>query len=147
ETQCLPGASIEQLDELRANLEHYRRGGLTEKNLTVIRQVLTDDVWDEVVNLPSTFMAQARLFRDHAPVKAAVMAQIATGIAILCVAPIRLGNLIRIKLDENLIKPGGLHSPYWLMFPGYDVKNRVKLEFPLDPTLTALIDEYIHEFR
>ena len=27
------------------------------------------------------------------------------------------------------------------------MKNRVQLEFPLDPTLTMLIDEYAHEFR
>ncbi len=33
------------------------------------------------------------------------------------------------------------------MFPDYDVKNRVELEFPLDAELTALIDEYIQEFR
>lgn len=47
----------------------------------------------------------------------------------------------------NLIKPGGPHSNYWLVFPDYDVKNRVKLEFPLDDALTRLIDDYVHEFR
>jgi len=92
-------------------------------------------------------MVLVRSLRDHAPIKAAVTAQIAIAIAILVVAPVRLGNLISIRLDENLIKPGGLDSPYWLVFPDYDVKNRVRLEFPLDPELTALIDEYVHMFR
>jgi integrase len=50
-------------------------------------------------------------------------------------------------LGENLIKPGGLNTPYWLVFPHYDVKNRVDLNFKFDQPLTELIDEYIHEFR
>ena len=90
---------------------------LTDKNLTVVRQVLTEGVWDEVVNLPKAMMAKARLLRHQAPVKAAVTAQLATAIAIFTFAPIRLGNLISIRLEENLIRPGGLNSPYWLVFP------------------------------
>ena len=74
-------------------------------------------------------------------------AQIAVGIAILVTAPIRLGNLIHLKLDENLIKPGGPNTTYMLTIPDYDVKNRVKLDFLLDETQTALIDEYVHHHR
>jgi integrase len=33
------------------------------------------------------------------------------------------------------------------VFERYDVKNRVYLDFPFDEDLTALIDEYIHEYR
>jgi len=147
ETKCIPDADLEKLDDMRAALEEHRRGGLTEKNLNVIRQVLTDGVWDEIVQLPSVLMAEARLLRDQAPVKAAVTAQLATAIAILCVAPVRLGNLIQIKIGENLTKPGGLQGPYWLMFPHYDVKNRVRLDFKLIPHVCEIIDEYIHDFR
>ena len=52
-----------------------------------------------------------------------------------------------IELDKNLVKPGGPNSLFWLVFPHYDVKNRVNLEFTFDEDLTRLIDEYIHEFR
>ena len=51
---------------------------------------------------------------------------LAVAIGILTSAPVRLANLTAIKLDTNLIKPGGLDSNYWLVFPDYDVKNRVK---------------------
>jgi hypothetical protein len=68
-------------------------------------------------------------------------------VAILTFAPIRLSNLVGIELGQNLIKPGGLNAPYWLVFPHYDVKNRVDLNFQFDQPLTDLIDEYIHEFR
>lgn len=147
ETKCLPDEELAKLDDIRAAMEEHRRGGLTEKNLSVIRSILTGQVWDRVVQLPQALMAEARLLRHDAPVKAAVTAQIATAIAILTFAPIRLGNLIQIRLGENLIKPGSLDDPYWLVFPHYDVKNRVRLEFKLLPELCEVIDEYINDYR
>ncbi|WMT78743.1 site-specific integrase [Bradyrhizobium sp. Ash2021] len=144
---CLDEAALVRLDDIRAELEQHRQGGLTDKNLAVVRQVLTDGIWTGVVNLPEAMMAQARSLHYHAPVKAAVVAQVAVAIAILTVNPVRLGNLGRIRLDENLIKPGGPHSQYWLVFPDYDVKNRVKLESQFNQRLSELLDEYIHDFR
>ena len=143
----LDDVELERLDEIRGSLEIYRRGGLTEKNRILIRQVLSGNVWSEVVNLPAALMAKARLLRETAPIKAAILAQLAVAIAILTFAPVRLGNLVRIRLEQNLIKPGGPNTTYMLVFPDYDVKNRVNLEFPFDDRLTAFINEYIHEFR
>jgi integrase len=147
ETGCLDQAALDRLDDTRAALEQHRREGLTPKNLKLIRQVLTDGVWSEVVSLPNVLMQQARLAKDHARIKAAVSAQLAVAIGIETFAPIRLRNLIRTELEKNLIKPGGLNTPYWLVFPHYDVKNRVDLNFKFDQPLTDLIDEYVHEFR
>jgi hypothetical protein len=132
---------------MRRDLEDHRRGGLTDKNIALIRQVLTPGVWSRVVKLPLTMMATARRLQAHAPNRAAVTAQLAVAIAILAAAPVRLANLSAIRLGTNLIKPGGLGSNYWLVFPDYDVKNRVRLEHHLEPYLTQLIDEYVHDFR
>jgi integrase len=140
-------ADLGRLDEVRASLEHYRRFGLTEKNLKLVRLVLTEGIWSEVTSLPNILMREARAAKDHAPIKAALTAQLAVAIAILSFAPVRLSNLVNIELGQNLTKPGGLHAPYWLVFPHYDVKNRVDLNFQFDETLTKLIDEYVHEFR
>ena len=147
ETKCLPDSDLERLDEFRAAIEEHRDGGITEKNLKVIRAVLTEGVWDKVVQLPRSLMEEARLDRHSAPMKAAVNASIAVAIAILSIAPIRLGNLIKIKLDENLIKPGGIDGPYWLVFPKEDVKNRVQLQHKILPEVGDMIDEYINDFR
>ena len=49
--------------------------------------------------------------------------QIAVAVAIETGAPVRASNLAAIRLGENLIKPGGPGTPYWLVFPGYDVKS------------------------
>jgi Phage integrase family len=143
ETKCLDDAACERLDEMRRNFEDHRYGGLTDKNIALIRQVLTPGVWTRVVKLPLAMMAAARR-QQHAPVRAAVTAQLAVAIGVLAVAPVRLANLAAIRL---LIKPGGPDSNYWLVFPDYDVKNRVPLEYPLEPYLTRLIDEYVHDFR
>jgi integrase len=75
------------------------------------------------------------------------LAQIAVAVAILTVAPVRLGNLTSIRLGENLTKPDGPDSNYWLIFVKYEVKNRLPLQFMLDETVTAIINEYVHDFR
>jgi hypothetical protein len=147
QTRCVDEPACEKLNELRETLEEHRRGGLTDKNLKLIRQVLSDGVWTRVVNLPQVLMAKARSQQGHAPVRAAVAAQLAVAIAILTVAPVRLGNLTSIQLEFNLIKPGGPEAHYWLVFPDYDVKNRLKLEYPMDRVVTELINEYVHDFR
>jgi integrase len=147
QTAGLDQPALDRLDEIRVALEQHRREGLTPKNLKLVRQVLTDGIWSEVVSLPNRLMQQARLAIDHAPRKAAMAAQLAAAIAILTFAPIRLANLSNIELGQNLIKPGGLNTPFWLVFPNYDVKNRVDLNFKFDRPLTDLLDGYIHEFR
>jgi integrase len=143
----LDEAALRRLGDLRFALEQHREDGMTPKNLALIRCVLTDEVWSRVTNLPDQLMRQARLERRHAPVRAAVLAQIAVAVAILTVAPIRLDNLAGIRLGENLIKPGGPQSNYFLSFNKYDVKNRVPLQFKLDEMVTTIINEYVHDFR
>jgi hypothetical protein len=111
ETNCLSATELEELDDFRAAVDEYRQGGLTEKNLAVIRQVLSGPVWREVTRLPDQLMADARLLKEQAPVKAALRAQLGVAIALLTVAPVRLGNLIRIRLEENLIRPAAPRRP------------------------------------
>ena len=55
--------------------------------------------------------------------------------------------MLPFGLAKNLIKSGGPDMPYLLVFPHYDVKNRVDLEFELDDFVTAVIDEYVHDYR
>lgn len=143
----LDGDALKRLSDVRFVLEEYREEGMTPKNLALIRQVLTPDVWPRVVNLPEQLMRKARSLQGHALAHAAVLAQIAVAVAILTVAPVRLDNLTGIRLEEHLTKPGGPDSNYWLVFRKYDVKNRQPLQFKLDETVTAIIDEYVYKFR
>jgi integrase len=146
ETKCLSDSDCERLNEMRETLEEKRPEGLTEKNIEFLRRVLSPGVWGRIINLPAILMAEARR-HQHAPERAAVTAQLAVAIAMLSVAPVRIKNLTAIQLGKNLNKPDGPDSNYWLHFPEYDVKNRMRLIYPFEPYLTKLIDEYIHDFR
>jgi integrase len=143
----LDDKAIQELGDLRFALEQYRDEGMTEKNLAVVRMALTPEVWQRIVGLPEQLLYRARALAQTAPVHAGVLAQIATAVAILTIAPIRLGNLAAIRFGENLIKPGGPDSDYWLQFRKYDVKNRRALHFRLDPVVTRIIEEYVFDFR
>jgi hypothetical protein len=58
-------------------------------------------------SLPFTLMEDARRSSDTSPTKAAIKGQPAVAIGILTYAPIRLQNLISIRLEENLSRTNG----------------------------------------
>ena len=147
QTNSLTEEELAELDEVRIALEEHRRSGLTEKNLAVVRAVLAGNVWTKVVQLPDQLLAEARKRKAKSRMKAAVLAQLAVAIRILTYAPIRIGNLVDISLETNLIRPDGLDGPYWLQFQGYDVKNEIDLTYPFSKEVTRFIECYIDEFR
>jgi hypothetical protein len=146
ETKCLSEGDCELLQGFWETLRADSPDGLTPKNMELIRQVLAPGMWDRVLKLPFAMMADARRGAEGS-VRAAVTAQLAVAIAIETVAPVRIKNLSEIRLGINLAKPGGPEEQYWLHFPNYDVKNRIKLEYPLEEHVSKLIDEYVHSFR
>src|SRR5262249_2790095 len=103
----LPANELTELGDLRYAMEQHREGGMTEKNLAVVRAALTPGVWGRLAKLPEQLMERARKMQRSAPVRAGLLAQTAVAVGILLVAPVRLGNLAAIRLDVNLIKPGG----------------------------------------
>jgi hypothetical protein len=145
--EALSDVDNERLNEIRLAVEQYRSTGLTEKNRKLIRQIAQSDVWRKVVRLPQRLMAEARSSAKTKPYRAAVTAQLAISILILIRAPIRMQNLSSICIGINLVKPRGPGAPYMLVFPDYDVKNSVPLEFAFNEATSALIDEYIFEHR
>ena len=60
ETKCLSEEDCRALGDLRHTLEEHRRSGLTDKNIALIRRVLSPGVWSNVVHLPRAMMAEAR---------------------------------------------------------------------------------------
>lgn len=142
-----PAHHLDRLEEIRAALEDYRTNGLTEKNRALVRKVIRSQAWKKVVHLPARVIAQARASRKQQPIKAAVAAELGIAIRLLTIAPVRMQNLAAIRLGTNLVRPGGPGTPFTLIFPGYDVKNGLDLEFELDHETTVLIDEYVHDHR
>jgi integrase len=144
---CLPPDKLEELEDMLADLKHQSPRGMTDKNLSAIRSFMQGEASAALDRLPQVLMAEAKEASYSSPIKAAIRAQLAVVIGILNVAPIRRGNLGAIRIGENLFRTGGPGSPYRLVFPDYDVKNRVRLEFVFDAELTALIDDYLFNYR
>jgi hypothetical protein len=142
-----PADSVACLEEICLLWEEARPALITEKNMTVIRAVLMSDIWAKVCSLPGQLMSEARRKLNSSPRHAAILATVAVQIQILTRAPVRVSNLLAIKLGTNLKREMGRENSYRLHFPDYDVKNRVSLDFNLPGTTAAMIDDYINLFR
>ncbi len=73
--------------------------------------------------------------------------QVALAIEILLMAPMRMGNLINLRLDQHVVRPGGTGGPVHLVVPGSETKNGEALEYPLPDETIALLDRYLTDFR
>jgi integrase len=146
-TQCLRPETLRELSEIRSAAQKHQPRGLTEKNRSVIRSVKSTGVWARVGGLPAILMREARRQKASSPYKAALKAQIAVAIAILLVAPVRIGNLAATKLDQHLFRVGGPKGLFTLQYEAHEVKNHMDLEFTFDAELTALVAEYIAVHR
>jgi hypothetical protein len=119
--------------------------GLNEKNRNCLRQFDDSDNVVALLGLPRMLMGIAGKNRN--PRAGALQAQIAVAIEILIMAPIRLGNLCSLDLEENLVRPRRRGKELHIVLPAEQVKNREPLEYPLPLESVELIELYLKEFR
>jgi integrase len=140
------GLQTAQLDRMAAIIRRLSVGrrGQTEKNRARLLHFNDPANVIALLRLPEKLMGIAS--RNRNPRAGALQAQIAVAIEILTVAPIRLGNLTNLDLEQNLIRPG--RGKQWhIFFPASEVKNREPLEYALPPESVELIERYLKEFR
>jgi integrase len=118
---------------------------LTEKNRGRLRQFDDPDNVTALLELPRKLIGIAS--RKRNPRAGALLAQMAAAIEILIMAPIRLGNLRRLDIEQNLVRPSRRSKQLHVVFPASDVKNRQPLDHPLPAPSVALIERYVTEFR
>lgn len=117
--------------------------GLTQKNRDRLRPLEAADKAQQLLRLPILLRDKIEKGRLN-PRRLCLLAQIAVAIELLIFAPIRIGNLVAIDLEQHLKRVGKkLH----LVIPAEEVKNKADLEFELLPESTTLIDWYIREVR
>ena len=115
-----------QIQKLAARLSTGRRG-LTAKNRERLRPFDDPQTVAQFLGLPQRIRREVE--RDtRAPERKAIMAQMATAIALLQVVPLRLGNLAKIDLRKNLIARG---KRVYLVVPEGDTKNGEPVDFEL----------------
>jgi integrase len=99
-----------------------------------------------LLDLPRVLMRRARA-DDDGTRRHALTAQIAVAIELLIMAPVRIGNLISLRLDRHLAPLPGRGAPGRLAIPGEEVKNKLPLDFVLPAETAELIATYCRGFR
>jgi integrase len=135
----------DHLDRMTTKRLSNGRRGLTEKNRKLLRQFDNPDNVAALLELPQKLIGIASRNRDLRA--GALQAQLAIVIEILIMAPIRLGNLCALDLEQNLVRPRRRGKELHIVFPAEDIKNREPLEYPLPPPSVELIERYLKEFR
>lgn len=141
------GADESHLTWLRRLLARLnpKRSGLTKKNRDMLRQFDDEGNLQRLFGLPARLIAQAN--REKDPVKAAVLYQLGLIIHLLTVAPMRIGNLARLRLDTHVTRSGGPKSPIELVLGDHETKNAEAHTYPLDPDTQRMLETYLKVHR
>lgn len=136
---------LEALRDLKRRLGPDR-AGLTDKNKATLRQF--DDAHNTwlLLDLPRLLLKEAS---KSAPtdVGAAVQAQIALALSILTAAPLRMHNLIGLRLDNHIVRPSGSRGPVHLVIPREETKAGEPIEYVLPKETEQLLTIYLRDFR
>ena len=134
---------LDRITAIMRRLDVDRRG-LTQKNRSRLRRLDDPQNVAALLRLPHTLIdLAARNPRFHA---AALQAQTAAAIEILLMTALRIDNLARLDLEQNLIRPGRGNIVHIVIEPE-DVKNREPIDYPLPLQSVELINRYVREFR
>jgi integrase len=136
---------VDRLKEFRRRLGP-ERSGLTDKNRAALRQFDDDGNRRRLLELPGQLFHEANE-RDDGSTRAAIKVQMALAIEILLNCPIRMQNLISLRFDRHILRPGGATGPTFLVLPPGEVKNDELIEFEVPVRLAAMIGTYRKIFR
>ena len=136
---------LQPLREIKSKLGP-QRSGLTNKNRIALRQFEDDRNKHLLLSLPDKLFDEA-LVEDLGDERSAVKAQLGLAIEVLLMAPVRARNLIRLRFDESLIRPGGKRGPWHVVLNEKDTKTADPIEYVLPDHLTEMIDVYAKRFR
>jgi integrase len=136
---------VEELADLCHRLTK-RREGLTAKNRERLAPLDDERLRWRLLVLPGRLMRRA-LATDDGSRRAALTAQMAVTIELLLMTVMRVGNLVRLRLDRHFISGSGGDGPTHLVIPGEEVKNGRPLEFRLPQEIRRLLALYCNRFR
>jgi hypothetical protein len=124
---------------------HVEAAGFRTKTRTRLMAFEDDRRVSALLHLPARLFAEAKACR--AGRRRQQLCQVALAIEILTFAPMRVGNLVSLRLGASLRRVAQGHESYWLIsIPAHEVKNRTELTFELPSgdliqTAIALYDQ------
>ena len=117
--------------------------GLTEKNHERLMQFESDEAIGRFLNLPDTLRAE--IDKNKLPISQKhAVADVVLALEIMLVAPVRMKNLIGIRIDKHLVR---YRDGYMLVFEKAEVKNKTRLQFKLPQPTCEVIDWYLKSIR
>jgi integrase len=132
----VPAEQLIDLKDLRSRMGKTP-GGLTEKNVRIMRELTDPAVRQRLFALPRKLINEAQS-GGLTLERAATRFQIGLAIEILLHAPIRMNNLVSLRLDKNLVRPGGRTGLWHLVLTREEVKNGEAHEYELAFETTRL---------
>jgi len=138
-------ATIAAIRKLRGRVACENQG-MTEKNAARLRQFDDPEHLQRLLLLPEAVFSELRHRSDRGQA-ACVQVRSALAVAILLVAPIRLGNLVALRLDVHLLRSRRQGGVWHLVIPADETKNSHALEFAVPPYVVALLRQYLEHYR
>ena len=144
------GLPVPQLMRIRKwqGLVSLQYHGMTERNDRTVLAVMQPGRLERLLALPEALMGAARRLRGEAPAQARALAMRALAVGILIHLPLRLANLAGLDLDRHLYRPDPRRNGFThLYIPKEETKGRKELRLPIPPEVSALIREWIADYR
>jgi integrase len=121
---------------------------ITDKNIRRLQQFEDPRKQAALLHLPERVMEEAEILRERGlGQQAAWMAGVALGIEIELAMPLRLGNLVGLRLGHHLQGVFGQGEMVHVTIPPGEVKNATTLTFRLGPDAVAMLRRYLTVFR
>jgi integrase len=117
--------------------------GMTERNRERLRQIDATRL-HSLLNLPEQIRRD--VCKAATPGHAEALAlQTAVAVELLLHAPVRIRNLVALRVGEHLLPEGTRGMT--LVLRAEETKNRMPIEVPLGPETTALVNLYLEKYR
>jgi integrase len=125
-----------------------QRHGMTEKNLTRLRQLDDPAVRDRLLAFP-TLRIREVLRKDRGGVAEALAVQAALATELWLFVPLRIAKFAGLRLDQHLIRREGGRGerPWAIHVPAAMVKNAVDLDYELPAPIAWHLELYLERFR
>ncbi|MDT8333183.1 site-specific integrase [Roseomonas gilardii] len=123
------------------------RAGLPPRVRERIRALTQPAAYARLLHEPARLMQLAK-GQGLAPAEAARQARLAAMLEILTICPMRLSNLLGLRLDRHLryLDHRGRRLTH-LVIAGHEVKNGEPIEWPVPEESARLIERYIRSYR
>lgn len=116
--------------------------GMTAKNAATLRAFDDDAAVQRLLHLPRRVFGRVRQ-REPLNRRDAHRIETELMVDVLLAAPMRLRNLVSLRLDEHVVRIGRQPGKVLLAIPPEEVKNRKELTYELPRPTVELLDHYL----